>query len=138
MYLTNRIENMNKKLETQLVERFPTFFRDYGKSPRESCMAFGCDHGDGWFDILWKLCENIEKTQYKDKFYFQQIKEKFAALRIYYTPSNPELDTLIEKAEQESLNVCEQCGSKQNVTTNSEGWLTTMCETCRNKSKPPR
>jgi hypothetical protein len=23
-------------------------------------MSFGFCHGDGWFDILWRLCEDLE------------------------------------------------------------------------------
>ena len=51
---------MTEDLEKKLVDRFPIQFADFGKSPSESCMAWGCAVGDGWFPLLWTLCGSIE------------------------------------------------------------------------------
>lgn len=50
---------MNPELEKQLVEKYPTLFRSYNGDPKETCMAWGCEHDDGWYDLLSNLCEYI-------------------------------------------------------------------------------
>lgn len=101
---------MKEELELQLVEKYPTFFKDYRGNPMETCLSWGCEHGDGWYDILSDLCDYINaitnvsfRVKVKDsyegelvdeyrhvtlppvEFYFQQIKEKFGKLRIYHS-----------------------------------------------------
>jgi len=51
---------MNKDLELKLVKRFPVLYQNCYASPMQSCMAFGFEHGDGWFDIIWQLSLAIE------------------------------------------------------------------------------
>lgn len=72
---------MNKQLEKQLIERFPSFFVDMYKSPMETCLAFGCEYSDGWYELTWKMCEEIEeylKTHTLNyPFKFEQLKEKY-------------------------------------------------------------
>jgi hypothetical protein len=46
---------MNQELSYKLVKRFPILYQDFGGDPRQSCMAWGFDHGDGWFLIIWQL-----------------------------------------------------------------------------------
>jgi hypothetical protein len=48
---------MQKELEQRLVKRWPTWFNTEGDI-RYTGMSRGFDHGDGWFDILWRLCED--------------------------------------------------------------------------------
>jgi hypothetical protein len=31
-----------------------------GGDIRYTAMPRGFEHGDGWFDILWRLCEDLE------------------------------------------------------------------------------
>ena len=50
---------MNPELEKQLVEKYPTLFKFHGGSPSETCMAWGCEHDDGWYDLLDNLCQYI-------------------------------------------------------------------------------
>ena len=102
---------MNPELEKQLVEKYPTLFKFHGGSPSETCMAWGCEHDDGWYDLLDNLCDYITNSlrsnmyvRFKDgktktdehgtygsdtitkspEVRFSQIKEKFAGLRIYF------------------------------------------------------
>jgi hypothetical protein len=50
---------MNKENTKKLLKRFEFF---HPKKPlTESLMAFGFECGDGWFDLIWELCEKIEK-----------------------------------------------------------------------------
>lgn len=122
---------MKKELEAKLVERFPEYFVDMYGDPTKTCMAFGCECGDGWFDLIFKLCEDIEKLK-PESFLVEQVKEKFGGLRFYCTYSSgiDGIGELLRKAEDDSYETCEYCGSKENVT--SEGnWIVTLCDKCR-------
>ena len=56
---------MRKELEHRLVERWPTWFNIEGDI-RYTAMSWGFTHGDGWFDILWRLCEDLEPMVAKE------------------------------------------------------------------------
>ena len=130
---------MKTELEKKLLEEFPSFFRDMYGDPRKTCMAWGCAHGDGWFDILYQLCKKLKKEVEKDPkvdFHFLQIKEKFARLTLYYSGGNKTIHRLVNEAEQKSDFVCEDCGTMESVSVdNSVYWLRTLCEECRNGRK---
>lgn len=127
---------MNEQLTKQLQDEFPDYFMDLYGDPRRTCMAFGLEVGDGWFGIIHKLCTNIKevlKDVEKDPenpFRFAQIKEKWGILRIYTEGYHESVSKLIEAAEQESSQVCENCGSTENVSR-SGGWIKTLCAKCR-------
>lgn len=122
---------MKKELEQKFIDRWPNWFRNMYGNPCETCLCFGFECGDGWFDLLWKLCEDIEKENPDEDFLIEQIKEKFGGLRFYTSgANNNSIYDLIDKAEQQSYKVCENCGSTENVT--SEGsWIKTLCKKCR-------
>ncbi len=50
---------MRKELDDYLVKRYPQLFKERNASRRESCMAYGFQCGDGWFNLLNMLCESI-------------------------------------------------------------------------------
>lgn len=51
---------MKQELEKQLYQKYPKLFAQVGMSPTISCMAFGCDHNDGWFPIIKRMCGLIQ------------------------------------------------------------------------------
>jgi len=53
---------MNVELEDKLLRKYPKIFVGVGKSPQESCMAFGLEVGDGWSDLIDVLCEALTYT----------------------------------------------------------------------------
>jgi len=79
---------MKRELEQRLCERWPTWFNLEG-APRPRLMPFGFEHGDGWFDLVWTLCERLEtvvaavETDTGRSFHVLQVKEKFGGLRFY-------------------------------------------------------
>jgi Txe/YoeB family toxin of Txe-Axe toxin-antitoxin module len=87
---------MDKKLELQIVEKYPTFFEEYGGDPRETCLAWGFECGDGWYDLINNLCRDLTKvTENKDyKIVVLQVKEKFGGLRFYFAVEHQESDFL--------------------------------------------
>lgn len=115
---------MNKELETKLVARWPKWFNVNGSIQR-TLMPFGFECGDGWFDIIWRLCENIDSLA-GPEFEVMQVKEKFGGLRFYTYNGSPEIDKMIEQAESESYKTCEVCGEPGKPQGKS--WIKTVCE----------
>lgn len=131
---------MKTELEQQLINDFPQLFQGKDKPPTESLMCFGCDCGDGWYGLIREVCEQItetlSKTQNSEDFCFSQIKEKYGQLRIYVNDYSDEIAEILDKAEEKSATICEDCGTTENVTQNTLGWISSLCPTCReNKYK---
>lgn len=121
---------MKEDLEKALVKRFPSLFVDYGKSPQESCMAWGCEHGDGWFPIIESLCKTIERIiKYRENknFKFTQIKEKFGTLRVYTEGSDDLIAGAIMMAEEMSAVTCEVTGKPGHLCKKGF-WVRTLCK----------
>ena len=122
---------MNKELEQKLVERWPTWFNT-GGDIRCTAMPRGFEHGDGWFDILWRLCEELEPLVAEleqaagCQFEVLQVKEKFGGLRVYVNNANDAIRQRLESSEQESLHTCEVCGQPGKLRDGS--WIKTLCD----------
>jgi hypothetical protein len=52
---------MNSDLTQRLVRRFPILYQDYRSPMTQTCMCWGFEHGDGWFEIIWQLSLAIEE-----------------------------------------------------------------------------
>jgi hypothetical protein len=87
-------------------------------------------HGDGWFRLEQLLIEDLIKLGWNKE--VCQIKEKFGGLRFYINEGSDEIFERIQQAESESYEICEICGSKDDIGRTS-GWITTMCEPCATK-----
>ena len=128
---------MREELDRQLCEKYPLIFADRNKSMMESCMFWGFEHGDGWYQIIDGLCANIQHhIDWKNKqgekvpqVVAQQVKEKFGTLRFYYNGGDDVIDGMVRMAESWSAVACEECGAPG--TQNSQGWIKTLCETHR-------
>jgi hypothetical protein len=70
-----------------------------------SSVSFGFAHGDGWFDILWRLCEDLEplvaafEQESGLQFEVLQVKEKFGGLRIHVNHANDAIRQRLEAAQ---------------------------------------
>lgn len=51
---------MKDELDKQLCEKFPKLFKDRYAPMNSTCMCWGFDHGDGWYNIIRALCSNIQ------------------------------------------------------------------------------
>lgn len=131
---------MKRELDEKLCAAFPTLFRNRHGDMRETAMCWGFDCGDGWFDLLWELCEKLEPlcveaekqlTPEMKRFGYSacasQVKEKYGTLRFYMTMSNDEMDALIRETERKSAKTCEICG-KPGKRKNEGGWISTACK----------
>lgn len=78
---------MKPKLQAQLFSKYPEIFRDRTRSMRETCMCWGICTGDGWYDLLDRLCGDLQWNTDKNSYpqvVADQVKEKFGTLRFYY------------------------------------------------------
>lgn len=135
---------MDAELENKLYEKYPQFFSNKDKGIMQSCMSMGIECGNGWYDLLNSICweiqqknKNIEsQNKYNPEnnekllnFKFDQIKEKFGGLRVYYSGGDDYVRGLVDLAETMSYKICEICGNKGEP--NKKGWITTLCGSCR-------
>jgi hypothetical protein len=143
---------MNSELQNKLYEKYPQLFVNKDKTPMQSPMSFGIECGEGWYDILSSLCwmikqheENIaERVKIRNKFgtqndgedldyspvHFDQIKEKYGGLRVYFSGGDKYIEGLVSMAEAMSYKICDVCGNKGEA--NKKGWISTHCEAHRN------
>lgn len=129
---------MTRENTKKLFDRFDFFKPE--KSLQETLMSFGFECGDGWFDLIWNLCQDIElllalhNPNSDDEAYYPfeviQVKEKFGQLRFYTNWLTDGIDDRISKAEVESSRTCELCGDPGSLV-NKGGWLSTVCENCK-------
>jgi hypothetical protein len=95
---------MKHELETKLKEDFPILYTQMKNADcRRSCMAFGIECGDGWFDIIYDLSKQIEEfnktVEEEEQIIAAQVKEKFATLRFYTQGYNDKVSAMITEAE---------------------------------------
>lgn len=57
---------MNLELEKTLVTEFPIIYRDMYGSMKNTCMAFGIECNDGWYNILYNLSKKLEEIAAKE------------------------------------------------------------------------
>ena len=121
---------MRKELTSKLYLRFPDIFKGRSKPLTESLMAFGLECGDGWFDLIHELCEDLERHETLDDVPLPeavQIKEKIGGLRFYVGVTTQEMLDIIHEAEIRSEKICEICGLKGERFSDG-GWIKTRCE----------
>ncbi len=123
---------MSPDKQKLLLEAFPTLYAQHGLPPQETCMCWGFDCDDGWYDIIFNLSKKLLEVD--PTVQAVQVKEKLGGLRFYVGPTNDTAFDLIQAAEAESLHTCECCGTKEKVSTKpykGSYWIYTYCQTCR-------
>ena len=131
-----RKDGISPELEQKIVARWPDWF-DVRGDLRKTLMPRGFEHRDGWFDLLYRLCERLEPLVGElnttlppgEHFEVLQVKQKLGELRFYVSHQNAAIDAEIELAYLESLRTCENCG-RRGLLRNINGWLITLCERC--------
>ena len=140
---------MKQELDEKLCAKYPKIFRDRNAPMNETCMCWGFEHGDGWYNIINNLCaciqshidwnnkqrtellesnpHNIEIPEEVHQVVAMQVKEKFGTLRFYYDGGDDKIDGMVRMAEAMSAVTCEECGAPG--TSRRGGWIRTLCDT---------
>jgi hypothetical protein len=132
---------LQEKLENDLFEKFPQLFQDKDLPDTKTRICDGCACGDGWYQIIHDMCQEIMDNDPPEGFRFFQIKEKWGRLTVYIEVFDQDGDynidkfyNIVSKYEKMSKDVCENCGSLD-VKTQGPGWLKTLCKVCRANSE---
>jgi hypothetical protein len=105
---------------------------DYSFTEYDAIMrGWRIGFGKFWLEDLRQAC--IE-TNYLDKLYFAQIKEKYGELNTYPNAAPRKVYDVIHKYEAISESVCCVCGSPRAGIVDCYGWFQSMCKDCWNKN----
>lgn len=123
---------MRVDLQEKLIKKYPSLFIQVNHPMTNTCMCWGIECGDGWYDLIDRTCAKIMAVD-PDKnknVSFCQIKEKFGGLRLYLDNADNAAFEICCSAEQESYTICELCG-KAGKHNNDSSWISTLCNKCR-------
>lgn len=138
---------MKPELDQELCSKYPLIFRDRRASQQTTAMCWGFDCGDGWYNIIDRLClciqgyldwnassrgrllesnpHNLPIPQEIEQVVALQVKEKFGTLRFYYSGGDSFIKGLVDMAESMSGVTCDVCGNPGKRVQG--GWITTRC-----------
>ncbi|MDP4028040.1 MAG: hypothetical protein Q8P42_03625 [Gallionella sp.] len=93
---------MNEALSKKLFDDFPRLYRNR----HESSMQRGFECGDGWFELIYKLSQDIESVARESGLKpdstawprCRQVKEKLGTLRFYVFNCDEHIRALIDSA----------------------------------------
>jgi hypothetical protein len=118
---------MKTELQQKLFDKYPKIFGDRTKPMTETCMCWGLEVGDGWYNLIDTLCEALTYTYttsievdeedgkrlgiepYSDGYYFTveppqviatQVKEKYGTLRFYYRSEFDEKNIFLSETKK--------------------------------------
>jgi hypothetical protein len=128
---------MKQELDKLLCEKYPKMMVNRNSPMTETCMCWGFECGDGWYNILNQLMGNIQHhIDWKNRngevvpqVTLDQVKEKFGTLRFYYTGGDDYISGMVTMAEAMSGCTCESCGNPAERDSNG-GWVRTICDPC--------
>ncbi|KDQ09628.1 hypothetical protein BOTBODRAFT_522355 [Botryobasidium botryosum FD-172 SS1] len=131
---------MRDDLEAALFADFPNLYWRHTLPMAETAMCWGICTGDGWEPLirrlsirLTKMTEGLGLDPSSDEFksyMASQVKEKLGGLRFYMQRSTPEMRSAISEAATESMETCDVCGGKGEMSKTARGWLVTRCGRC--------
>jgi len=121
---------MTPELDDDLVRRYPKIFAQRHLTVEQSCMAWGCTCGDGWFTIIDALCRVVMECAAATGTFppeAAQVKEKFGSLRVCWGRSTDDFVTgATRMAEAMSERMCELTGRPGRLTKQG-GYYQTLC-----------
>jgi hypothetical protein len=121
---------MRQELQQKLYDKYPKIFRQKDLDMKSTCMCWGIEVGDGWYQLIDSLCSTIQNQCDNSGVQTEalQVKEKFGTLRFYITCWDDYIYGAIDMAEKMSSHICENCGAVGKIRGAS--WLVTLCDKC--------
>lgn len=132
---------MKQELQNKLFATYPKIFRQKDLKMSETCMCWGIETPDSWYNVLNILCFQIQtycdSHPYVKQVEAFQVKEKFGYLRFYTNYEDEAISRYIEQAEEATTKICADCGGDIEVKPTS-GWIVYLCEFCRRRQNGKR
>ena len=100
-------------------------------------LSKGWKFGFGKF-LLEDLRNACVKTNFLDRLFIMEWKEKYGQNRIYINAAPEEVHEVIRKYEFISEYICYQCGSPHACVVNDYGWYLPLCKDCWDKNNKKR
>ena len=124
---------MREELDEMLCQKYPKMLVNRHAPMQQTAMCWGFDHDDGWYNILATAMKMIQshidmgkrRGVEVDQVVFEQVKEKFGMLTIYYRGGDEYTKGIISMATAMSRCTCEVCGNPGYA--NKTGWIKTLC-----------
>ncbi|MDO8177676.1 MAG: hypothetical protein Q7T62_05465 [Undibacterium sp.] len=101
---------MNAALTEKMYRAFPYLYRGRTKPQDESAMCYGFECGDGWYQILYDLSQELTGHMLLHPFLdleLMQVKSKFGTLRFHLNYSDSSTEEIISRARRRADLVCE-------------------------------
>ena len=98
---------MKEKLQQKLFEDFPKLFAQKDEDMSVTCMCWGIECPDEWFDVIYAACQCIQtmtdnNKDISDKYpqiEFIQVKEKFGRLCMYNNTNTDYVNGVLDMAD---------------------------------------
>ena len=97
---------MKQALQDKLFKAFPKLFTQKDLDKMQTCMCWGIECPDEWFDVIYFACECIQtmtdnNKNISDKYpqvEFTQVKEKFGSLCMYNNINSDYVNGVVDMA----------------------------------------
>ena len=98
---------MKQNLENKLYKDFPKLFAQKDEDMSVTCMCWGIECPDEWFDVIYAACQCIQtmtdnNKDISDKYpqiEFIQVKEQFGRLCMYNNTNTDDVNGVLDKAD---------------------------------------
>lgn len=131
---------MTDEKDAALCAKYPKIFSERNMSMQETCMCWGLDCGDGWYDLIDTLCcqlqSEVDQNPKQVQIIAKQVKQKYGTLRFDVGWASERIAGMVQMVEAISGRICEECGNKATVRT--RGYVRNLCEPCHAESKKPK
>jgi hypothetical protein len=122
----NIIDAMCANIQGHIDNRLKSI--EWAKKWNAQVAEAAANNFEGWED--WKSREPREIPEIIEQVVAIQVKEKFGGLRFYFGGGDDFIDGVVALAESMSYRTCEKCGAPG--TSNTSGWIQTLCEEHKN------
>lgn len=104
---------LHPELTEKLYAAFPDLYRGRHKSQYESSMCWGFECGDGWYQLLYDLSQELSNYSAENPaldLEAMQVKSKFGSLRFHLNIHDAATEKMIGLAQRRASVTCEITG----------------------------
>lgn len=120
---------LNPELTEKLYKDFPQLYRGRYKSKYESAMYWGFECGDGWYQLLYDLSQELSNYLAANPtldFEVVQVKSKLGILHFRLNYRDAATEKIIALARQRASVTCELTGKPGQLCVNAKSNIPAM------------